>query len=259
MSSSNRVVAVAGSDGRVNRTWILFGTELKSQAVNWTTKYILAKQGDWSPEDAEPLGLVRGGWPCNDDTRPFAVCAQYMAPYADNAYYWQNTCGLTESSDVIIADHSGIEPWPYDVTDCGSGYVSTCCTEAWEDPGTAACSIAVDCDVTTGDPPVLNDVYYLPSWWADWGCALDNGTHLLSDVIVNILPGNTPQSSLNLCSELGYSMGGMENGDECYCGTAPLEPWSPADGLDTCVTRCPGNYLYTCGGPSLMQVFEYLV
>ena len=57
------------------------------------------------------------GWPCNEIDKPLGVCAIFMAPYSDNAYYWANACGLSVSPETIIADSRGIAPWPYDITD----------------------------------------------------------------------------------------------------------------------------------------------
>lgn len=49
------------------------------------------------------LGVTAAGPPCGAE-RPIAICAEYIRPYSDNAYFWENVCDLSASPNALIAD-----------------------------------------------------------------------------------------------------------------------------------------------------------
>jgi len=55
------------------------------------------------------------------------------------------------------------------------------------------------------------------------------------------------------CFQAGYSLAGVEYGDECYCGNAILYDYGSSE---QCNMPCPGNPSNTCGGPDAMQVYS---
>ena len=60
----------------------------------------------------------------------------------------------------------------------------------------------------------------LPGSWTYVGCLIDQTPdHTLPYQILNTA-NNSATSCLKQCSDYGYTSGGMEYGDECYCGDA---------------------------------------
>ena len=114
----------------------------------------------------------------------------------------------------------------------------------------------MNCDVTTGGPPYEDDQLNLPEGWASWGCIVDDGTPIFSDAVVQYFDGNTPMNCLSLCQELGFSVGGLEKGNECWCGTdVQISGGSKGD----CDMPCSGNYYYSCGGNTSMDIYHNLL
>ena len=59
---------------------------------------------------------------------------------------------------------------------------------------------------------------------------------------------------LQYCSDNGFQLAGMENGDECYCGNKfPVKPKLAADAK--CNTPCKGNSTEICGGNLMISVY----
>ena len=58
----------------------------------------------------------------------------------------------------------------------------------------------------------------LPGSWTYQGCLIDNAlTHTFPYQMINS-NNNSATACLKQCSDYGYMSGGMEYGDECYCG-----------------------------------------
>lgn len=95
----------------------------------------------------------------------------------------------------------------------------------------------------------------LPSAWATIGCYTDNVgarglTHELN------IPSLTVEKCISGCANAGYTIAGMEYGDECYCDTAVQNSQGQApDGSTGCNMDCNGNEGETCGGPNRLDVY----
>ena len=64
-----------------------------------------------------------------------------------------------------------------------------------------------------------------------------------------------------LCHMQGYSLAGVEDGDNCYCGkTESLNSTAMCGARadpSTCNKKCVSNHSETCGGPNLVQLLEF--
>ena len=99
----------------------------------------------------------------------------------------------------------------------------------------------------------------LPGSWTYAGC-LSEGTNGRVFKYQLILPDtNDAQNCLSQCSKFGFPAGGMEYGQECYCGDlsdvtaagATLKPETD------CQTACPGDARYLCGGGNRMSYYTW--
>ncbi|OBZ76165.1 hypothetical protein A0H81_03373 [Grifola frondosa] len=179
--------------------------------------------------------------PCNS-SRPVALCAEWIRPYSDNAYWWENICEFNSSSNALIADNVEF----YDgATGCNtpSLYTATCCAEF------AGCADGVDCDgPETALPPAQTNPELPTGWTTAVACAVDDAARVLSDVIVTYYPGNTPYNCVTLCASKGYAFAGVEYSDECYCGTGYAGGVVPVSAnVSDCDMRCSGGYYFNCG------------
>lgn len=62
---------------------------------------------------------------------------------------------------------------------------------------------------------------------------------------------------LNICAEKGYSLAGIEYGQECYCDNALQNSASLEKSSNSCTMTCPGNVIDEgkCGGPGALNLF----
>nr|POE47016.1 wsc domain-containing protein [Quercus suber] len=66
---------------------------------------------------------------------------------------------------------------------------------------------------------------------------------------------NTIELCTNACVADGYSIAGMENGSQCWCGNSVQN--KAAVVVDTsCNIPCPGNTKEVCGGPTRLSLFS---
>lgn len=89
--------------------------------------------------------------------------------------------------------------------------------------------------------------------WGDVNCA--------KDVPVGSLLAGPPDTSQKMTIEIcqsnckDFTLAGLENGQDCYCGTEFKETIQPAP-LSECSTPCPGNANEKCGGPQRLQWYK---
>ncbi|KAJ3558449.1 hypothetical protein NM688_g922 [Phlebia brevispora] len=174
-----------------------------------------------------------------------AYCVEWSRPYSDNAWFWENVCGLSAPSNELIGDNVEIYDEGYP---CGTGYVATCCTSF------GGCGNVVNCDVETSLPTPITDPELPESWVPIYSCAIDNASRVITDVVVQYTQANTPYYCTSYCASLGYQYAGVEYGDECYCGTG-LVSGIENDDSSSCDMRCPGDYMFLCGGSWRMQIY----
>ncbi|KKY17432.1 putative copper radical oxidase [Phaeomoniella chlamydospora] len=99
----------------------------------------------------------------------------------------------------------------------------------------------------------------LPGSWKYQGCLLDGAVNRTFFWQLILTDNNTATNCLTQCAEYGYNAGGMEYGDECYCGDvqnvvdqgATLQPESD------CNVACSGNASYICGGGNRLSYYTW--
>jgi hypothetical protein len=101
----------------------------------------------------------------------------------------------------------------------------------------------------------------LPGNWVYQGCLADmvNYERTFPYAIDDLDTNNTAQSCLGLCSTYGYSAGGMEYGDQCYCGDLSnvLAAGATLIANTSCNTPCPGDPTQLCGGGNAIQYYRW--
>ncbi|KAF8242298.1 hypothetical protein K440DRAFT_591049 [Wilcoxina mikolae CBS 423.85] len=99
----------------------------------------------------------------------------------------------------------------------------------------------------------------LPGNWTYQGCLMDDAVARTFPYQIILTNNNTATNCLTQCSTFGYGAGGMEFGDECYCGDATditnagrtLQPESD------CNVACSGNASYICGGGNRISYYSW--
>ena len=97
----------------------------------------------------------------------------------------------------------------------------------------------------------------LPSGWAYEGCYDDL---FPSGRILSVKqPYNsnlTVQACVWSCFGLGYSIAGLEDRRQCFCGNAILNRGTRADSDSECNTPCAGNGTEICGGSNRLSTYS---
>ncbi|KAJ8503058.1 hypothetical protein ONZ45_g11192 [Pleurotus djamor] len=205
--------------------------------------------------------------PCTDPARPNAICVQYSRPFTENAFFWQSlNCGINPpSTSSFVGDN--LEKWDFR-DGCLTPFFATCCTTINN------CGAAVNCDVETNAPvPTPAFLAATNPWKNTVTCAVDNPARVLANVVTTTSPGTTPFQCMNLCQSKGLHFAGVENGNECHCGTGfaggvappnatifakPVDPFSPGDSApiqvddEGYIQKVPGylvNEMYRSSSP----------
>ena len=108
-------------------------------------------------------------------------------------------------------------------------------------------------------PPPSPQKSDLPGSWTYQGCLSEGANGRVFQYQSILSQTNSAQSCLSQCQKFGFPAGGMEYGQECFCGdisdvaaaNATLQPESD------CKTVCPGNGNYTCGGGSRLSYYTW--
>ncbi|KAJ7113633.1 copper radical oxidase [Mycena epipterygia] len=97
----------------------------------------------------------------------------------------------------------------------------------------------------------------IPGSWSYQGCLMEAvGSRAIP--WQNIYPtNNSATTCLGQCAAFGYTAGGMEFGEECYCGDvsdvqAAGVGFAPAS---DCNMPCPGDPIHLCGGGNRIQYY----
>ncbi|KAJ6511476.1 WSC domain-containing protein, partial [Mycena vitilis] len=94
----------------------------------------------------------------------------------------------------------------------------------------------------------------LPAGWSQSMCAVDNPSRVLIGY-QSTETALTPASCINKCVGLGFSLSGVENGNECYCGNILTN--NPVGARDNqCDTPCGGDASQNCGGSYRMNIYQ---
>ncbi|GJE88427.1 WSC-domain-containing protein [Phanerochaete sordida] len=99
-----------------------------------------------------------------------------------------------------------------------------------------------------------------PNWALASACSQDDGSRLLLSDVIADLPNNTPNNCIQHCTDNGYDYAGVENGNECHCGSGFVSgaTTDATYGLTaaSCATPCAGDASQTCGGAWLIQLYQ---
>jgi glucan endo-1,3-alpha-glucosidase len=114
--------------------------------------------------------------------------------------------------------------------------------------------------------PEAESEYYIPANWNSWdnsasdeNCFVDNAQRVLPNATSTKLSNNGPGTCVAFCTSGNYTLAGLENGNECWCGMA-YAGWSGPNRTETytCNTACPEAPNLDCGGPwSLTLYYQY--
>ncbi|KAF8259546.1 copper radical oxidase [Lactarius quietus] len=94
--------------------------------------------------------------------------------------------------------------------------------------------------------------------WVSLGCYTDGNPRALSvgTTPVGGAANNSPASCTAACQAAGYTLAGVEYADECYCANSIGSNGAPAP-ASSCNMLCSGNSSEYCGGPLLLNVYNY--
>jgi len=91
--------------------------------------------------------------------------------------------------------------------------------------------------------------------WKFIGCQRDSTSErALHHLVALSSPNMTVESCLDSCEAGGYVLGGVEFGDECYCGNALLYAHGTSG---DCFQACSGNASELCGGPDALNAYQF--
>lgn len=108
-------------------------------------------------------------------------------------------------------------------------------------------------------PVPTNQKTDLPGNWQFQGCLQDNvnGTRTFPWMITNPT-NNSAKTCLTACSDFGYPAGGMEYGDQCFCGdVGDIGPDVKMVPDSQCNTPCSGDPTTYCGAGNLISYYTW--
>jgi hypothetical protein len=106
----------------------------------------------------------------------------------------------------------------------------------------------------------VTQISNLPGGWTYQGCYSDNGNNNRALIWQSIsYDNNSATSCLSLCAEYGYMSGGMEYGQECYCGDeADMKASGSTKQAEAdCSIACTGDPTYLCGGGDRLSYYKW--
>lgn len=99
----------------------------------------------------------------------------------------------------------------------------------------------------------------LPGSWKYSGCIVEGNAGRIFKYQLILANNNSATNCLTQCSNFGYGAGGMEYGEECYCGDSrDLQTAGATVAPDTdCNVPCSGDPSYLCGGGSRIAYYTW--
>ncbi|KIP01604.1 hypothetical protein PHLGIDRAFT_38239 [Phlebiopsis gigantea 11061_1 CR5-6] len=99
----------------------------------------------------------------------------------------------------------------------------------------------------------------LPGAWQYVGCLEEPGADRTFPYQIINTNNNTAEACLAQCSNFGYPAGGMEFGDECWCGDlSDVTNNSPGLAPATdCSAPCSGDPIHLCGGAQRLTYYTW--
>ncbi|KAH8814496.1 copper radical oxidase [Flagelloscypha sp. PMI_526] len=95
----------------------------------------------------------------------------------------------------------------------------------------------------------------LPGRWKYKGCLQDNGPLLPNKLVLTT--NNSATNCLTQCSTYGYPIGGMEYGEECWCGDPTDIANAPFVAESDCSDPCSGDPIHLCGNGNRLSLYEW--
>jgi hypothetical protein len=94
--------------------------------------------------------------------------------------------------------------------------------------------------------------------WQWMGCTQDNvgGVRVLTGSMTGI-SDMTPEKCVDVCNAAGYSIAGVENQHECFCGNnVPANMMPTVTPMGNCLMTCAGDELQNCGGYGFIGLYQ---
>jgi hypothetical protein len=99
----------------------------------------------------------------------------------------------------------------------------------------------------------------LPGNWTYQGCLYDDAVARTFPYQIEFQDNNTATNCLSLCAQYGYGAGGMEYGEQCFCGDqaniAAAGAYFTPD--SDCNMACTGNASYLCGAGNRISFYNW--
>ncbi|KAF9516439.1 hypothetical protein BS47DRAFT_1441245, partial [Hydnum rufescens UP504] len=100
----------------------------------------------------------------------------------------------------------------------------------------------------------------LPSGWSALGCYTDAVSNRALASFSNSSSTNTPNSCIANCVSLGYSLAGVEYGQQCFCANSITATPSAFSGQvaasSDCSMACSGSPVQTCGDSNRIFIYN---
>ncbi|KAF2752327.1 copper radical oxidase [Sporormia fimetaria CBS 119925] len=99
----------------------------------------------------------------------------------------------------------------------------------------------------------------LPGSWKYAGCLTEDYPNRLLDYQIILSKNNSATNCISQCSKFGFDAGGMEYGDECYCGDtrAVIAAGAAFAPEAECNFGCTGSPGTICGGPGRITYYTW--
>lgn len=114
-------------------------------------------------------------------------------------------------------------------------------------------------ELTVYQPPVVQTTNLPGSWQYD-GCWTDSALTVRSLKWQIVSQNNSATSCLSRCSKYGFMSGGMQYGEECYCGDhdAMIAQGSTQQPDSECNQACTGDPNFICGGGNRNSYYRWV-
>ncbi|TDL23466.1 copper radical oxidase [Rickenella mellea] len=236
-----------------------------------------------APPNNPPAGGGGGGAPVFPVTNGLPTPWNYSGCYIDNAHGRVLGTELPDNSTITveacinfcISQNMTLAGLEFSVQCfCGNQVINggvlasdpTTCNMGCGGNSTEACGGPNRMSIYTSTPnvtllpvPVTQNTS-LPGHWQYQGCIAEPGAARVFPYQNILTNNNSATNCLTLCSTYGYPAGGMEFGDECYCGdVADIQANGGQNASETdCSFACSGDPIHLCGGAERISLYFWV-
>ncbi|KAJ7632907.1 glycoside hydrolase superfamily [Roridomyces roridus] len=107
---------------------------------------------------------------------------------------------------------------------------------------------------TTGTSAATSTSLSIPAGWTYVGCATDGPARALGYSFES--SSLTQESCVTTCNILGYTFGGPQYSNQCYCGNSLANGLGVSASSSECNSPCSGNSSQICGGSYRFSLFQ---